>query len=44
MRHYDRESGPVVFVHEFVLPDGSLGASGKPDPKRIWLKKEILYC
>ena len=44
VRYYDRESGPVAFVHQFVMPDGSLGASGKPDPKRIWFENEILYC
>ena len=44
VRYYDHEFGPVAFVHQFVLPDGSLGASGKPDPKRIWLESEILYC
>jgi len=26
----------IVRVHQFVLPDGSLGGSGLPDPKRIY--------
>ena len=26
----------LVRAHRYVLPDGSMGASGKPDPKRIW--------
>ena len=30
-------------VHEYVLPDGTLGASGKPDPKVIWLDG-TKYC
>jgi hypothetical protein len=25
----------VAIVHQYVRPDGSLGASGRPDPKRI---------
>ena len=23
-------------AHRYLLPDGRIGASGKPDPKRIW--------
>lgn len=30
-------------AHQYVLPDGRVGASGKPDPKRI-LKDGKLYC
>ena len=29
----DRE--PVALVHQYLRPDGSLGASGRPDPKRV---------
>jgi hypothetical protein len=29
-------------AHQYVLPDGRIGASGKPDPKRI-LKEGKLY-
>lgn len=25
----------VVVIHQYLRPDGSLGASGKPDPKRL---------
>lgn len=32
----------VALVHQYVLPDGTIGASGKPDPKRIILVDEIL--
>ena len=32
----------VARVHQFVLPDGSLGASGRPDPKAlVW--EDTLY-
>ena len=30
-------------VHQYVLPDGTLGASGKPDPKAILLDGKM-YC
>jgi hypothetical protein len=26
----------VALVHQYQLPDGSIGASGKPDPKIVW--------
>lgn len=32
----------VARVHQFVLPDGSIGASGKPDPKAV-LDEGTLY-
>jgi hypothetical protein len=34
----------VALVHEYRLPDGTIGASGRPDPKRILLEGEILIC
>ncbi len=34
---------PVALVHQYVRPDGSLGASGQPDPKRI-VVGEIVYA
>ena len=37
------DGGTVVArVHQFVLPDGSLGASGLPDPKAV-LVNDVLY-
>jgi hypothetical protein len=32
----------VAAVHQYLRPDGKLGASGKPDPKRVLIKGEIL--
>ena len=32
---YDESEMLVLVVHQFVRPDGTIGASGKPDPKRI---------
>ena len=38
----DKSGLELARAHRFVLPDGSIGASGKPDPKRM-LKDGILY-
>ncbi|HEV8364995.1 MAG TPA: hypothetical protein VGQ52_15885 [Gemmatimonadaceae bacterium] len=32
----------VAVVHQYLLPDGSIGASGLPDPKRL-LINNMLY-
>jgi hypothetical protein len=34
--YYFEGESRVAVVHQFVLPDGSIGASGLPDPK--WLR------
>ena len=33
---YYREDKLVAVVHQYVRPDGSIGGSGRPDPK--WLR------
>lgn len=33
--YYLIESIPVALVHQYVTPDGTLGASGLPDPKVV---------
>jgi hypothetical protein len=38
----DKENNEISRVHQFVRPDGSLAASGRPDPKRL-LIDGILY-
>ena len=38
----DQESNEVARVHQYLRADGSLGASGKPDPKRLF-EDGILY-
>src|SRR3990172_8134823 len=30
-----RDGEPVAGVHQYLLPDGRFGGSGKPDPKRL---------
>ncbi|MFT4041408.1 MAG: hypothetical protein QM692_24710 [Thermomicrobiales bacterium] len=32
---YADESGPLALAHQFVYPDATVGASGKPDPKFV---------
>jgi hypothetical protein len=34
----------VALVHQYLRPDGTIGASGLPDPKRLYINGEILYC
>lgn len=34
----------IAVCHQYVLPDGSLGASGKPDPKAITYDGVTLFC
>ncbi len=40
---YDDSGMLVLVVHQFLKPDGTIGASGKPDPKRI-VQNGIDYC
>lgn len=38
------EGQKLVLVHQYLLPDGTIGGSGRPDPKRMILDDEIIYC
>jgi hypothetical protein len=33
---------PVAIVHQYLRPDGSIGASGRPDPKWLALPDRII--
>jgi hypothetical protein len=35
---------PVARVHQYLLPDGTLGGSGRPDPKRLFVGGEVWFC
>ena len=37
IRYLDAQGNPVVEVFQYLRRDGSLGASGRPDPKRLWV-------
>lgn len=39
---YFNEDEVVAIVHQYLRPDGTLGGSGKPDPKRLILGDRIL--
>ncbi len=39
----DREGNTVVRAHRYLRPDGTLGASGLPDPKSILHEGWLLY-
>jgi hypothetical protein len=40
--YYDPTGARVALAHQYLRPDGSLGASGKPDPK--WLRVgQVIY-
>ena len=34
---YWLDGAPVALVHQYTRPDGSIGASGRPDPKVLVL-------
>jgi hypothetical protein len=39
--YYDAQLRKVALVHQYMRPDGRLGASGRPDPKRIFKDGEL---
>ena len=40
--YIDAAGQEVAMAHQYLQPDGTLGASGQPDPKRI-LDNGVLY-
>src|SRR5258708_16640403 len=40
--YVDTDANEVARVHQYLRPDGTIGASGKPDPKRL-LDGKTLY-
>lgn len=40
--YYDRNGEEVARVHQYLRPDGRVGGSGRPDPKRIF-ENGVLY-
>lgn len=42
VRYFDNYGELIAVVHQIHNPDGSIGASGKPDPKYLRLENEIL--
>ncbi len=42
IQYRQRNGTPVALAHRYLRPDNTVGASGKPDPKRIYLADRIL--
>lgn len=42
IRYHDASGQWLVVVHQYLRPDGTLGGSGKPDPKRLRVNQTIL--
>jgi len=42
IRYLDSQGNPIVEIFQYLRSDKTLGASGKRDPKRLWLPNEIL--
>ena len=42
VRYVDDDGASIAVVHQIQEPNGSLGASGKPDPKFLRLETEVL--
>lgn len=44
MVYYKTPNGDLAAVaHQYLRPDGTIGASGLPDPKCLFLQDRILY-
>ena len=41
VRYYDSRGRWLVDVHGYLLPNGSLGGSGVPDPKRMLVDGDV---
>lgn len=43
-RYLTQDREPVALVHQYDRPDGTIGASGKPDPKSLVVAGEVWGC
>jgi len=41
---WDSQGNKVAICHQYKRPDGTIGGSGKPDPKRIMVEGTIFFC
>jgi hypothetical protein len=42
IKYLDADGIEVAMVHQYLQPDGTLGATGRPDPKRLF-EGGVLY-
>jgi len=40
--YWTQNGQPIAMVHQYLRPDGTIGGSGKPDPKRILVENKLL--
>lgn len=40
--YWTQNGQPLALVHQYLRPDGTIGGSGKPDPKRILVSDRLL--
>jgi hypothetical protein len=40
--YYTEAGSPLAIVHQYLRPDGTIGGSGLPDPKRLFLPDRII--
>jgi hypothetical protein len=40
IEYFDAEGTRVALVDQYLRPDGTLGGSGRPDPKRVLVGNE----
>ena len=40
---WDSQGNKVAVCHQYKRPDGTIGGSGKPDPKRIMVGDTIFF-
>src|SRR6476661_1025519 len=43
IRYLDRSNRLVAVVHQYLRPNGTVGGSGMPDPKRMF-KNGVIYA
>ncbi len=41
LSYRDNDGNEVARVHQYLRPNGNIGASGKPDPKRLFKDGEL---
>lgn len=37
----DKAGNPIAIIHRYLRPNGTLGASGLPDPKKMVVDNEV---
>jgi hypothetical protein len=43
LSYYHYNNTKIAVCHQYKRPDGRVGASGRPDPKRIFIRGTVYY-